>query len=48
MIYQKDYAASIALAHTQLGEKAYASAWSEGRAMSPEQAIEFALRQNND
>ena len=46
--YQRDYAASITQARTQLGEKAYESAWSEGHAMSPEQAIEFALRENND
>ncbi|MCI0551915.1 MAG: tetratricopeptide repeat protein [Anaerolineae bacterium] len=48
LTYQRDYAASIAQACTQLGEKAYASAWSEGRAMSPEQAIEFALEESND
>jgi len=30
-------------ARTQLGEEVYASAWSEGHAMSPEQAIALAL-----
>jgi non-specific serine/threonine protein kinase len=43
--YQRDYAASITQARTQLGEDVYASAWSEGRAMSPEQAIALALEE---
>ena len=43
--YQRDYAASITQARTQLGEEAYASAWSEGHAMSPEQAIALALEE---
>jgi predicted ATPase/transcriptional regulator with XRE-family HTH domain len=46
--YQRDYAASVTQARTQLGEEVYASAWSEGHAMSPEEAIEFALRENDD
>jgi non-specific serine/threonine protein kinase len=41
--YQRDYAASVTQARTQLGEEVYASAWSEGHAMSPEQAIALAL-----
>jgi non-specific serine/threonine protein kinase len=41
--FQRDYAASVTQARTQLGEEAYASAWSEGHAMSPEQAIALAL-----
>jgi non-specific serine/threonine protein kinase len=41
--YQRDYAASVNQARTQLGEEVYASAWSEGHAMSPEQAIALAL-----
>jgi hypothetical protein len=45
LAYQKDYAASITQARTQLGEKVYASAWSEGHAMSPEQAIALALEE---
>jgi non-specific serine/threonine protein kinase len=48
LIYQRDYAASVTQARTQLGEEVYASAWSEGHAMSSEQAIEFALRENDD
>ncbi|MCE7860868.1 MAG: XRE family transcriptional regulator [Chloroflexi bacterium CFX2] len=45
VIYQKDYAASVAQARTQLGEEVYGSAWSEGHAMSPEQAIALALEE---
>jgi non-specific serine/threonine protein kinase len=41
--YQRDYAASVTQARTQLGEEVYASAWSEGHAMSPEQAVALAL-----
>ncbi|HZJ22781.1 MAG TPA: hypothetical protein VFD54_05690, partial [Anaerolineales bacterium] len=44
-IYQRDYAPSINQARTQLGEKAYASAWSEGHALSPEQAIALAFEE---
>lgn len=43
--YQRDYAAAITQARTQLGEEVYASAWSEGHAMSPEQAITLALEE---
>jgi len=43
--YQRDYAASITQARNQLGEEGYASAWSEGHAMSPEQAIALALEE---
>ncbi len=43
--YQRDYAASITQARTQLGEEVYASAWSEGHAMPPEQAIALALEE---
>src|SRR5918996_1508647 len=43
--YQRDYAESITQARTQLGEEVYASAWSEGHAMSPEQAITLALEE---
>ena len=43
--YQRDYADSITQARTQLGEKVYAAAWSEGHALSPEQAIALALEE---
>jgi hypothetical protein len=43
--YQRDYAPSVTQARTQLGEETYASAWSEGHAMSPEQAIALALEE---
>ena len=45
LTYHRDYAASVAQARTQLGEEVYASAWSEGHAMSPEQAIALALEE---
>ena len=45
MTYQRDYAPSVNRARTQLGEEAYESAWSEGHAMSPEQAIALALEE---
>ena len=45
LTYQRDYAPSMTQARTQLGEEAYASAWSEGHAMSPEQAIALALEE---
>jgi predicted ATPase/transcriptional regulator with XRE-family HTH domain len=43
--FQRDYAPSVTQARTQLGEEAYESAWSEGHAMSPEQAIALALEE---
>jgi predicted ATPase/transcriptional regulator with XRE-family HTH domain len=43
--YRRDYAPSLDLARTQLGEDVYASAWSEGYAMSPEQAVALALEE---
>ncbi len=45
LTFQTDYAASITQARAQLGEEVYASAWSEGHAMSPEQAIALALEE---
>jgi len=45
LTYQRDYAASMTQARTQLGEEVYASAWSEGYALSPEQAIALALEE---
>src|SRR5207302_2106787 len=34
-----DYEQALAAAHTALGEEAFASAWAEGRTMTPEQAL---------
>jgi len=42
-MYHADYKRSIADARARLGEKAFATAWAEGRAMSPEQA--FAVQE---
>jgi DNA-binding NarL/FixJ family response regulator len=33
----------VAAARSQLGENAFAAAWAEGRAMTPEEAVEYAL-----
>jgi predicted ATPase/DNA-binding CsgD family transcriptional regulator len=38
-VYRAAYDRSVASAHAQLGEKAFAAAWAEGRAMTPEQAL---------
>jgi predicted ATPase/serine/threonine protein kinase/DNA-binding CsgD family transcriptional regulator len=41
-VYRAEYERSVATSRTQLGEQAFASAWAEGRTMTPEQA--FAAR----
>ena len=38
-VYRADYERSVAAARAQLGEKAFAAAWAEGRTMTPEQAL---------
>lgn len=38
-----DHDACVVAAQTHLGESAFGAAWAEGRAMTPEQAIEVAL-----
>ena len=38
-VYRPDYEQSVAAARTQLGEQTFASAWAEGRAMTPDQAL---------
>ena len=38
-VYYAAYERSVAAARTQLGEKAFAAAWTQGRSMSPEQAL---------
>ena len=44
---QEKIAMPIALVHQALGEEAFAAAWDEGRAMTMEQAIEYALAEHN-
>lgn len=39
-----DYDHSVAAARAQIGKEAFASAWAEGRAMSMEEVVEYALR----
>jgi non-specific serine/threonine protein kinase len=43
--YQRDYAPFVTQVRTQLGDEVYASAWSEGHTMSPEQSIALALEE---
>ena len=38
-----DYEVHLAASRSQLGEAAWEAAWAEGRAMTPEQAVEYAL-----
>ena len=40
-----DYEGHVAAARSQLGEEAFSTAWSEGRQMTPEEAIEYALEE---
>jgi len=43
--FKPDYDRALADARLQLGEESFAAAWAEGRAMSVEQAIEYALEE---
>ena len=38
----------MASAGGTLGEEAFEAAWAEGRAMTPEQAIEYALTEDSN
>ncbi len=38
-VYRAEYERSVAATRARLGEKAFAAAWAEGRAMTPEQAL---------
>jgi DNA-binding NarL/FixJ family response regulator len=40
-----DYEQDLAAVRSTLGEASFEAAWAEGRAMSPEQAIEYALEE---
>ncbi len=42
-----DYEGRLAVARSQLEEAAWTAAWAEGRAMPPEQAVEYALEQED-
>ncbi|MFQ5796796.1 MAG: BTAD domain-containing putative transcriptional regulator, partial [Candidatus Bipolaricaulia bacterium] len=47
--YRADYYdRNVAAVRTKLGEEAFAMAWAEGRAMTLEQAIAYALKKNDD
>jgi hypothetical protein len=43
-----EYDSDLAAARTQLGEPAFEEARAEGRAMTAEQAVEYALQSGND
>jgi len=43
VFFQESYDRAVATTHARLGEKAWAAAWLEGRAMSLEQAAAYAL-----
>jgi hypothetical protein len=40
-----EYNGDVALVRAALGEEAFAAAWAEGRAMSPQQAVAYALHE---
>jgi DNA-binding CsgD family transcriptional regulator len=40
-----DYEGDVATTRSQLGEAAFSTAWAEGRQMTPEEAIEYALEE---
>jgi hypothetical protein len=42
-IERAEYERAVAASRTALGEAAFAAAWAEGRAMTLERAVEFAL-----
>jgi predicted ATPase/class 3 adenylate cyclase/DNA-binding CsgD family transcriptional regulator len=44
-IYHAEYDRAVALARAELGESLFTAAWAEGQAMTPEQAIAYALDQ---
>ncbi len=41
----QETACQVAVARTALGEEAFLAAWEEGRAMTLEQAVEYALEE---
>jgi hypothetical protein len=43
-----EYEREVAAVRAALGEEAFAAAWAEGRAMSPEQAVQYALDERAD
>jgi tetratricopeptide (TPR) repeat protein len=45
---RKDYGHNVAAAREALGEEAFAAAWAEGRTMTMEQTVEYALEEPTD
>ncbi len=44
-LYRADYEHGVRAAKRELGEKAFAAAWAEGRAMTLEEAVSYALQE---
>ncbi len=44
-LYRADYEHGVQAAKRELGEKAFAAAWAEGRAMTLEEAVSYALQE---
>ncbi len=42
-VFRAGYERSVAAARTYLGEKAFTAAWTEGRTMTPEQALDYSI-----
>jgi DNA-binding CsgD family transcriptional regulator/tetratricopeptide (TPR) repeat protein len=42
-VERSDYDRKVTVVRAQLGEAAFAAAWGEGKAMTPEEAVEYAL-----
>ncbi len=48
LVYRRELEPVIARAHAQLDEATWAAAWDEGRAMTVEQAVAYALAEDED
>jgi hypothetical protein len=46
-VERPDYDRAVAAARARLGEVAFSSGWAEGRAMTLEQAMSYALKEGN-
>ena len=46
--YRADYERAMGMARTALGEQRFESCWTAGRALSPNQAVAYALGESSD
>ena len=46
IVVREPYERAVAAARAELGDEAFEKAWQEGRAMSMEQAIQYALHES--